>query len=241
MVQQARRAGAVPDSGQVDDDRDVLVALAGVTPDVLIDPEHPDPVEAGGVGDQDPPALGQDGVVGGVPRDPEGFGDTGDREVLADDRLQRPAQRTAGQLGPRLGGPAGVLAPDVPATGAPVPADRDQQRGGAPAEGFVREAAGHAVARDALAATPPAPPIGLGDPTGQHRTIRLEVLPDDLQAEIVQAAERGQVRAGECNVRQRRGPSGRQRENSHPRRTPTLTRSATRRPDYTLIRRAAIR
>jgi len=52
----------------------------------------------------------------------------------------------------------------------------------------VREAAGHAVARDALAATPPAPPIGLGDPTGQHRTIRLEVLPDDLQAEIVQAA-----------------------------------------------------
>jgi len=57
--------------GEVDDDRDVLVAAAGVPPDVLVDADHPHPVEAGGVVDQDPPAFGQDGVVGGVPRDPE--------------------------------------------------------------------------------------------------------------------------------------------------------------------------
>jgi 3-deoxy-D-manno-octulosonic-acid transferase len=37
--------------------------------------------EAGWVGDQDPPALGQDRVVGGVPRHPERLGDPGDRQV----------------------------------------------------------------------------------------------------------------------------------------------------------------
>ena len=63
------RGGAVPDPGQIDDDGDVLVALAGVPPYAAIDTKHPDTVEPGEVGDQDPPALGQDGVVGGVPGD----------------------------------------------------------------------------------------------------------------------------------------------------------------------------
>ena len=54
-------------------------------PYAAIDTKHPDTVEPGGVGDQDPPALGQDGVVGGVPGDSESLRDADDREVLADD------------------------------------------------------------------------------------------------------------------------------------------------------------
>ena len=46
---------------------DVLVAVAGVSPHVLIDTEHVDAVEAVRVVDQDPFAFGQDSVVGGVP------------------------------------------------------------------------------------------------------------------------------------------------------------------------------
>ena len=197
------RAGPVPSriGGQVDDHGDVLVALAGVAPDVLVDADDGDPVEPGRVVDQNPLALGEDGVVGGVPGHPEGLGDPGDGQVLAHDPLQRPAQPAAGQLGPRLGRLAGVLAPHVPAAGAPVAADRDQQRRRAPPERLVREPAGHAVTRDALAAAPPAPPIGVDDPTRQHRTIRLEVLADHLQTELVQAAERGQVRAREGSVK----------------------------------------
>jgi len=69
-VQQPGRAGAVPDPGQIDAHCDVLVALTGVPPYAAIDTKHPDTVEPGGVGDQDPAALGQDRVVGGIPRDP---------------------------------------------------------------------------------------------------------------------------------------------------------------------------
>ena len=61
-------AGPVPSrtrSGQVDGD--VLVAAAGVPPDVLINADHPDSVEACSVADQHPSASGQHGVVGGVP------------------------------------------------------------------------------------------------------------------------------------------------------------------------------
>ena len=54
---------------------------------------------------------------------------------------------------------------------------------------------------DALAAAAAAPLVGLDDPAGQHRPIRLEPLPGDLEPELVEPAERGQVRAGEAGVR----------------------------------------
>ena len=207
-AQQPRRACPIADPGEIGDRGDVLVALAGVPPDVLIDPEPPHPAEAGRVADQNPAALGEEGVVGGVPGDSESLRGSGDRAVLADGRRQRPAQPAARELGRRLSGPAGVLAPHVPATRAPVAAACDEQRRRAPTERLVRQMAGDALVRDALAAAPPAPPIGLGDPTRQHRPVGLQLLPDDLQAEVVQAAERGQVRAREGSVQQRRGPSG---------------------------------
>ena len=43
--------------------------------------------------------------------------------------------------------------------------------------------------------------VGQSCPARQRRTIRLQVLPDDLQTEVVKAAERGQVRAREGSVR----------------------------------------
>ena len=70
----------------------VLVTEARVAPHVLVDPDHGDTVEPVGIIDQDPHALGQDSVVGGVPGDPETLGDSGNGQVLAHDALQGPPQ-----------------------------------------------------------------------------------------------------------------------------------------------------
>jgi hypothetical protein len=67
-VQQSGWAGALADAGQVDDDGDVLVAPAGVSPHVLIHADDFHAVEPGDLVDEDALALGQDRVVGGVPR-----------------------------------------------------------------------------------------------------------------------------------------------------------------------------
>jgi hypothetical protein len=93
-VQQAGGAGAVADAGEVDDHGDVPVAAPSVPPHMLVHADRGDAVEPGGVLDQDPLALGQDRVVGGVPRDPESLGDASDRQVLAHDPFQRPPQPT---------------------------------------------------------------------------------------------------------------------------------------------------
>jgi len=89
---------------------------------MLIDPDHAHAVEAARVVDQDTLALGQDRVVGGVPRHLETFGDASDSQVLTHDPFQRPPQAPPGQLRPWFGGLAGVLTPHVPTPGAPVTA-----------------------------------------------------------------------------------------------------------------------
>jgi len=199
---EAGSSTATTDRGEIDDHRDELVAAPGVAPDVLIDPDHSDPVEPGGILDQDPRALGEDRVVGGVPRHPEALGDAGDSEVLTHEALQRPPQPTAGDLRPRLRRPGGVLTPDVPAPGTPVAADRELQRRGPPAQRLVRQPTHHGVARHALAPAAAAPLIRFADPTRQHRTRRLEPAPHHLQTQLVEAGERGQVsRASEGSVR----------------------------------------
>jgi hypothetical protein len=66
-VQQPGRPGAVTHRCQVDDHRDELVAPARVTPAVFVHAEHPHPVQAARVIDQQLLAGGQDGVVDGVP------------------------------------------------------------------------------------------------------------------------------------------------------------------------------
>ena len=103
--------------------------------------------------------FGQHGVVGGVPRHGESFGDAGDGQVLDHQTLQRPPQPATGQLGSRLGGPAGVLPPHVSAAVAAVAADRHQQDGRSPPERLVRQLADDRVARDTLAAAAVAPVV----------------------------------------------------------------------------------
>jgi hypothetical protein len=201
-VQQPGWSTATTDRGEVDDDGDVGVAATGVPSDVLIDPDHPDPVEPGGVLDEHTAPLRQHRGVGGVPRDGEALGDAGDGEVLTHDGLQRPPQATTRQLRPRLGRAAGFLAPHMPTPGTPVvAADGDQQRRRAPPQRFVRQASDHRVPRGTLALAPATPLIGLDDTTRQHRTIRLHSLPDHLQTQLVETSERSQIRAGEGSVR----------------------------------------
>jgi len=199
-IQQPRRAGAAADRRQVNDHGDVLAATAGVPPHVLIDTDDLHPVEPAGVADQDPLALGQDRDVGGVPRNCQSLGNAGDAQVLADDPFQGPPQPAARQLRPRLGCPAGVLPPHMPAAGAPVADDRDQQDRRPPPQRLMCQAADHGIAGHALAAATAAPLVGLDDPAGEYRPIGLQTLAHDTQPQLVKAAELGQVRAREGTV-----------------------------------------
>ena len=171
---------------------------------MLVDPDHGHAVEPGGIVDQDPLALLQHRVVGGVPRHPRTFGDPRDGQVRDHDPFQRPPQPPPRQPRARFGSSAGVLAPHMPALGASVAADRDQQDRRAPPERLVCQPPDHAVARGALAATAPAPPLiavgGLNDPARQDRPVGLEALTGHLQPELIQTAERRQIGTAEARI-----------------------------------------
>jgi hypothetical protein len=179
-VQQPRWTRTGAHRREVDDHGDVLVPAAGVAPHVLIDPDDLHTVQPAGIVDQHPSALGQDRVVGGVPRDAEPLGDASDAQVLTHDRLQRPGQSTTRQPGPRLGRAAGVLAPHMPTPGAPVPADRHQQGGRSPAQRLVRQLPRDGVPESSCTPAASAPAlgavIGLQDPARQDRAIGLQTL-----------------------------------------------------------------
>jgi hypothetical protein len=69
---------------------------------------------------------------------------------------------------------------------------------------LVCQPPGHAVVRCPFASAPTTPArrvAGTDDSAREDSAIWLESLPDDLKAELVQARERGQVRAGEGSVR----------------------------------------
>lgn len=88
----------------------------------------------------------------------------------------------------------------MPATGASVAAHDDLQHGGPPAERLVRQATHHGVPCRPFTTAAAAPPVGLDHPARQHRTIRLNTLPDDFKTKLIEAAERRQIRAGEGSV-----------------------------------------
>ena len=236
-VEQPRWARAVTDRGEVDDHGDVLVAAPGVAPDVLIDAEDLHAVEPGRIVDQGSLALGQHGVVGGVPPDAETFGDAGDGEVLNHDALQRPPQPAARELRPRFGGAAGVLAPHMGAAGARVATDRHDQRRGSPPERLVSQAAGHGVAGDAFAAAASTPPfIGTSEAstTRQASTARLGSRRWPVTTRPSSSRRQKVVRSAVSNPASGRAAtvasgmsrsSGWRRRNLHPRETSTPTRS----------------
>lgn len=161
---------------------------------MLVDADDLDALEAALLLDQDSLALGQHGVVRGVPRDTEAFSDPGDGEVLNHDAHQRPPQPAPRQLRSRLGRGGGVLAPHPCALAAPVAANRDLQRGRSPTQRLMRESPDHGVACDPLGAATPTPPVRLYDSTSQDRSIRFKSLSDHSQAETIKTSEGGQIR-----------------------------------------------
>jgi hypothetical protein len=165
---------------------------------VFIDPDHHHPVEPVRIGDQDALAFGQHRVVGGIPRHRQCFGDPGHAQVLAHQGFQRPSQAAPGQRGPRIGSLGAVLVPHMTAAVASVAADRDQRYGGPPPTRFVRQLTCHRVPWGALLTAAAAPRVVVGDPAGQHRPVCLHSLTSHFQSELIQAAERGQVRSGQA-------------------------------------------
>ncbi len=171
-----------------------------MTPHVLIDPDGGDPGEPGRIVDQHPLALGDDRLVGGMPGHSQPGSDAADGEVVHDHTGQRPAHPATGDLRPRRRGLRRVLPPRPTAGNTPVPADPDHQGRGPVPERLVRQPADHRVSGHALGPALPAPRVRLQDPALDHRTIRLNPLSDGLEAELVETAERGQVRANEGSV-----------------------------------------
>jgi hypothetical protein len=72
-------------------------------------------------------------------------------------------------------------------------------RGSMP-ERFVGKPSGDGVSQWALGPAAVTPQVRVGHPALEHGPIRLKTLADDRQAEVVQAAEHGQVRASEGSV-----------------------------------------
>jgi hypothetical protein len=68
-------------------------------------------------------------------------------------------------------------------------------------EWFVGKPSGHVVSQYALGPAPATPAIigTVHDAAFQHSPIRFQVLPDGFKAEVIQAAERGQV-TGQAKV-----------------------------------------
>ena len=68
-------------------------------------------------------------------------------------------------------------------------------------EWFVSEAPSDSVARTRFGAAATAPRVRVSDAALDHRTVWFEVLPGRGQAELLEAAERGQISGQEGSVR----------------------------------------
>lgn len=133
-------------------------------------------------------------TVGGVPRDPETLGDTGDGEVCDHDPFQRPPQPGARELRAWLRRGAGVLAPHVSAVGTAVAAHYNFQPGRSPAQRLVGQPPDHGVTSSAFAAAPSAPLIWFHHAAREDRTIRFKSWSGHAQTEAVESSEA--VRSG---------------------------------------------
>lgn len=169
-------------------------------PDMFVHADRSDPLEPARVINQDALTLGQDGTVRGMPGHAETGCDPGHCQVIDHDREQRPRQSAAGDLRPPISCLRCVLPPRVTAVLAPVAAHSHQQGGGPVTEWLMGEPTDNGVSHDALNATRSAPRICLNDATLDHRPMRAKVLTNGLETELIEAAERGEVRANEGSV-----------------------------------------
>lgn len=64
----------------------------------------------------------------------------------------------------------------------------------------MRKPPDHRVPRNPSAAAATAPLVELDDAASDHRAVGLEPLPNGFETELIQSAERGQVRASEGSV-----------------------------------------
>jgi len=151
---------------------------------------------------------------------------SGNSEVLHDEGLECPPQPAARELRPWLGRAGGVLAPHVSAAGAAVATHRDLKDGGSPPQRLVRESTDDRVPSSALGAAASAPLIRGQDPAGEDRSRGLGALTGHDEVELIEAAERGQVRAGE-RARALADGSVRQVEVSRIQRVGTFIRGST--------------
>lgn len=113
-----------------------------------------------------------------MPGHPQTSCDAGDGEVSHDQALHRPPQAAAGDLRSRFGRRRRVVPPDLPAAGATIAANPDQQDRGPPAERFVREAPRDSVPNDALRATFPGPRVRFGDAAFQDHPVQFQAFAD---------------------------------------------------------------
>ena len=200
-VQQPGRAGAVADRGEVDDHGDVLVAAAGVAPHVLVHADRPRRRRTGArIVDQHPLALGQDRVVGGVPRDRRGLRRRGRRSGAGPRSPPAPTAARGATASPAARPPGWC-------PGATRARSRCTGSGGSsrPAASWVASPAARAPTAGSRC---PAAILHsrTGDTTRSGSTTRHASTarsgsrrwPVDDQAELVEPAERGQVRAGEA-------------------------------------------
>ena len=239
-VQEPGWSCLVPVRGEIDDHRDIPLALACVAPDMLIDADRSDAIEPVRVIDQTPLALGENRRVRRRPRHPEPCGDAGDGQMVQDQARQ-----------PQASPPREIFA----RSGAAFDVSCRQRRphpvhlyrrtrinsivGRCPIW-FVREAPRHRVSGYALAAALAAPAVRFEYPALQHSALGRQVLPYRLEAELIEAAEQGQIWCKESrlgHVEVFRMGSVR---TSILRETSTPIPSATRSTDYTLVREEPI-
>jgi hypothetical protein len=167
---------------------------------MLIHSDGRDPVETVRIIDQPLLPLSEDRGVRGVPRHSKTRGSTSNREVIEHERFERPTNPGAGDLCPFWRGLTGVFSPDFPAIRASVTTNPDLELGRAMPEWFMREVPGNRVAGSALGSAPATPWIGFAHSALNDRPVGLEVLSDRFESELVEAAERSQVRGVEGSV-----------------------------------------
>ena len=134
-------------------------------------------------------------MLAALPGHAQGLGDACHRQMVDHQASQRPAHRRTRELRAWIGRLPHILAPHMGALRAPVAAHAHVQDRGTPPVRLVRGAPDHRVTRLALASAASTPPVLTSNPACQYCMVWPNALACHFQAQVIQACERGQVRA----------------------------------------------